>query len=187
MPRKAEPTVDLAIPIGTTAAAALLQMSAPKLIALTHAGIFHHARNGDGVPVGGKYLLNQAVADYIHYLTHQREHAPRDHYDEARARRALAAAAVSEMRVKQMSGALIEIEPALEAMNAVVMRFRAKVLSVLPRIAKECYGAASPQDAKERSENLAGEIFDELRKLGPEDLSDTSLRVLEATGEQTSD
>jgi hypothetical protein len=58
-----------------------------------------------------------------------------------RARRALAAAAVGEMRAKRMNGELIESEFALEAVNALVMRFRAKVLSVLPRIARESYGA----------------------------------------------
>jgi hypothetical protein len=34
----------------------------------------------------------------------------------------------------RLSGELIEAEPALEAVNALVMRFRAKVLSVLPRV-----------------------------------------------------
>jgi len=138
-------------------------------------------RGGDGVAVGGKYLLNQAVADYIRYLTHEKEHAFRSHFDEARARRALAAAAVSEMRVKRMSGELIEAEPALKAVNALVMRFRAKVLAVLGRIGRECYGAASAKDALERAETLAGEIFAELRLLKSEDLETTSLRVLPGT------
>lgn len=68
MPLKAEPTVDLVIPIGTTAAAALLQMSAPKLIGLTHQNILRHMRASDGVPVGGKYRLNELVANYVNYL-----------------------------------------------------------------------------------------------------------------------
>lgn len=181
MPRKPEPTVDLAIPIGTAAAAALLQMSAPKLIALTHQNVLHHMRDSAGVPVGGKYLLNQAVADYIWFLTHEKEHTFRSHFDEARARRALASAAVSEMRVKRMSGELIETEPALEAVNALVMRFRAKVLAVLPRIARESYGASSAKDAMEKCEDLAGEIFAELRLLKIEDLEEVSLRVLSET------
>jgi hypothetical protein len=178
MPRKAEPTIDLAIPIGTTAAASLLQMGPHKLIALTHQNVLHHMRDAAGVPIGGKYLLNQAVADYVNYLTHQREHAPRDHYDEARARRALASAAVNEMRVKRLSGEMIEMRPVLEAIDAMVLRFRAKVQNVFPRIAKECYGASSLTDAQERTENLAGEIFAELRKLRPEDLEAPTLRAL---------
>ena len=56
------------------------------------------------------------------------------------------------MRVARMSSELIEAEPALEAVGALVTRFRAKVLSVLPRVAKECYSAANPGDALERAE-----------------------------------
>jgi hypothetical protein len=185
MPRTSEPPISLAIPLGTAQAAAVLQMSAPKLIALTHQNVLHHMRDSAGVPQRGKYLLNQAVADYIRYLTHEKEHTFRTHFDEARARRALASAAVSEMRVKRMSGELIETEPALEAMNAIVMRFRAKVLAVLGRIARECYSAASAKDALEKAENLAGEIFAELRLLKIEDLEGVSLRVLsESDGEE---
>ena len=68
-------------------------------------------------------------------------------------------AAVNEMRVMRMSGELIEAGPALEALNELVMRFRAKVLSTIPRIAKEAYGASNPNDALERAETLADEIL----------------------------
>jgi hypothetical protein len=178
MPRKAEPTVDLAIPIGTTATAALLQMSPHKLIGLTHRNVLHHMRDTAGVPVGGKYLLNQAVADYVNYVTHKAEHAPRSQYDDARARRALAAAAVSEIKVKRLSGEMIEMGPVLEAIDALLLRFRAKVQTVFPRMAREAYGASSLANALERIENLAGEIFDELRKIPPEDLEKPRLRAL---------
>jgi hypothetical protein len=186
MPRSSEPPISLAIPLGTAQAAALLQMSAPKLIALTHQGIFRQMRNGEGIPVRGKYALNEVVASYVWFLTHEKEHAFRNHFDEARARRALASAAVSEMRVKKMSAELIETEPALEAVNSLVMRFRSKVMGVLGRIARECYGAASAKDAQEKCENLAGEIFAELRLLKTEDLEAASLRVLpESDGEES--
>jgi hypothetical protein len=178
MARKAEPTINLAIPIGTGALAALLGVSAALVVTLTHRDVLHVARAADGTPMRGIYLLSQAIGDYTQYLRHERERAPRDHLDEARGRRALAAAAVSEMRVKEASGHLIETEAALAAMDSVVMRFRARVLSVLPRIGKECYGASSLQDAQERCENLAGEIFDELRKIRPEDLEGASLRLV---------
>lgn len=179
MGRPPDPILDLAIPIGTGATAALLQMSAPKLIALTHAGIFHQLRDDAGIPIGGKYLLNQAVANYINYLAHRS-----GNYDEARSRRALASAAVNEMRVMRMSAELIEADPVLEVMNAIVLRFRAKLMAASSRFARECYGAANVGDAEERAATLVDEILGELRQLKAEELHRASLRVL-PDGDQT--
>jgi hypothetical protein len=173
MTRTAEPPVDLAIPLGTTATAALLQMSSPKLIALTHRNVLHNERDLSGVPMGGKYLLNQAVADYVTYLKRQA-----NPYHDARARRDIAAAAVSEIKVKRLSGDLIELGPVLEAIDSLLLRVRAKIQTVFPRMAREAYGASSLANALERIENLGGEIFDELRKIAPEDLEAPKLRAL---------
>ena len=65
------------------------------------------------------------------------------------------------------------------------MRFRAKVLSVLPRVARECYGAANARDAEERAATMGDEILTELRQLMPEELEQAHLQVLpESDGEE---
>jgi hypothetical protein len=185
MGRKAEPPLDLAVPIGTVALSGLFGISVNKLIALTHAGVLRLYRDTAGMLVSGKYLLNQSIVDYTRHLRGLNEASPRSHFEEARARRALAAAAVNELRVERLNAHLIDVDPALECVDALVLRFRAKLLAFVPRMAREAYGAVSAEDAHEKVENLAGEILAELRKIGPQDLQKPGLRVLGSTESST--
>jgi len=179
MGRHKFPLVDLALEVHTTQMAGFLQISIQKLLKLTHRGKISLFRGPDGVPVPGTYQLNKATADCLAWLQGNQEGKALSAFDTARAQRALAAAEVSRMRVARMSGSLIESESALEAIDTMILRLRAKLLAAIPRLAREVYRATSPQHASEIAETLVGEALMELRKLKAEELvGGVSLRVV---------
>jgi hypothetical protein len=181
MGRPSLPLVDLAIRVNTTQQAGFLQISIRKLLELTHRGKISLCKSSDGVPVPGAYQLNKATAEYLSWLQGNQDGKGLSAFDTARAQRALAAAELSKLRTARMSGRLIEAESALEAVDTLILRLRAKLTAAIPRLAREVYRASSPQHALEVTETLIGEALLELRKLKVEDLVGRSgLRVVSA-------
>ena len=179
MGRPAFPLVDLALEVHTTQMAGFLQISIRKLLELTHRGRISLFKGPDGVPVGGAYQLNKTTAEYLSWLQGNQDGKGLSAFDTARAQRALAAAELSKLRTARMSGRLIESESALEAVDTMVLRLRAKLVAAIPRLAREIYRASSPQQASEIAETLVGEALMELRKLKAEDLGGcANLRVI---------
>jgi hypothetical protein len=178
MGRKLQPLVDLAIEVPLSQMAGFLKTTPQQLLKLTHRGKLEPLKDAQGVPVAGKYQLNKATAEYLAWLQGNKEGKALSAFDDARARRALAAAEVSRMRVSRMSGALVDSASALEAVDTMILRLRAKLTAVIPRLAREVYRAQSPQQALESAETLIGEALMELRKLTAEDLSPTKLAVV---------
>ena len=172
------PLVDLGIEISLTQMAGFLQTTPQQLLKLTHRGKLSVFKDAQGVPVAGKYQLNKTTAEYLTWLVGNREGKALSAFDDARARRTLAAAEVSRMRVARMSGALVDSATVLEAVDTMILRLRAKLTTAIPCLAREIYRAPSGQAALEIAETLVGEALRELRKLTPEDLSPAKLAVV---------
>jgi hypothetical protein len=178
MSRKAQPLVDLAVEVSLSQMAGFLQTTPQQLLKLTHRGKLSVFKDAQGVPVAGKYQLNKATAEYLAWLQGNREGKSLSAFDDARARRALAAAEVSKMRVARMSGALVDSAAALEAVDKMILRLRSKLTAAIPRLAREIYRAANEQAALESAETLIGEALLELRKLQPDELVPAKLAVV---------
>jgi len=169
---------NLSMEVSATHLAAPLHTNAQAVIRLTEAGIIRRGTDLQGRPVVGSYRLDQALGDWADYMKKEALGRGRHAFEEARAQNLQLKNAAAELKLKQTEGGLVPIDHLLEIVGAMCMRFRAKLVSVFPRVVRTTFHAPSLEEASHRSEVLLDEILAELRSLKKSDLTRPKLRVL---------
>ena len=159
-------------PVATVAK--LLLLTERRVQQLTKDGVLPRAERG-------RYELAPVVQSYVGYLRDRAlpgaDEAASDAFHRARARRMTAEANLSEMRDAEARGELIPAADVRAVLSSMIVRVRAKLLSIPPRLAPRVVGCTSLTDAEEAIRQGVHDALDELAgtQVGSVAVANTSL------------